>query len=76
MGDLGFDGVITTESELRDVYRMPSDVVFQKVLGHLDQHARTFIEARRARRARTTWSRTPPSFRHPPGRALRNTPVS
>lgn len=40
-----FDGVITTESELREVYRMPGDVVVQKVLGGLDRHAHTFIQA-------------------------------
>jgi PPOX class probable FMN-dependent enzyme len=45
MSGVGFDRVITTESELRDVYRMPGDVVVQKVLGRLDQHARTFIGA-------------------------------
>ena len=45
MSGVGFDRVITTESELRDVYRMPGDVVNQKVLGRLDQHARTFIDA-------------------------------
>jgi PPOX class probable FMN-dependent enzyme len=45
MSGVGFDRVITTESELRDVYRMPGDVVVQKVLGRLDQHARTFIDA-------------------------------
>jgi PPOX class probable FMN-dependent enzyme len=44
MSDLGFDAVITNESELRDLYRMPGNVV-EKVLGHLDQHARAFIEA-------------------------------
>jgi PPOX class probable FMN-dependent enzyme len=40
-----FDQVITTESQLRDIYRMPGDVVVQKVLSRLDGHARTFIEA-------------------------------
>jgi uncharacterized protein len=40
-----FAGVITTEAGLRDVYRMPGDVVVQKVLERLDRHARTFIEA-------------------------------
>jgi PPOX class probable FMN-dependent enzyme len=45
MGNLSFDGVITSQSELRDVYRSPGDVVVQKLLGRLDQHARTFIEA-------------------------------
>ncbi len=44
MSDVGFDAVLTTEAELRDLYRMPGSVV-EKVLGHLDQHARTFIEA-------------------------------
>jgi uncharacterized protein len=45
MSNLLFDGVISSESQLRDVYRMPGDVVAQKVLSRLDQHARTFIEA-------------------------------
>jgi uncharacterized protein len=40
-----FADVITTEAGLRDVYRMPGDVVVQKVLERLDRHARTFIEA-------------------------------
>jgi uncharacterized protein len=44
MSEVRFDAVLRTESELRDIYRMPGDVV-QKVVGHLDQHARTFIEA-------------------------------
>src|SRR5271166_6284472 len=44
MSDVGFDAVLTTETELRDLYRMPGSVV-EKVLGRLDQHARTFIEA-------------------------------
>jgi PPOX class probable FMN-dependent enzyme len=44
MSHVGFDAVLTTEAELRDLYRMPGSVV-EKVLGHLDQHARTFIEA-------------------------------
>ena len=39
-----FDHVITTESQLRDVYRPPGDVVGQKVLDRLDRHARAFIE--------------------------------
>jgi len=39
-----FDPVITTESQLRDVYRPPGDVVGQKVLDRLDRHARAFIE--------------------------------
>jgi len=45
MGRASFDRVVTTESELRDIYRMPGDVVVQKVLGRLDRHARTFIAA-------------------------------
>ena len=44
MSDVRFDAVLTTEAELRDLYRMPGNVV-EKVLGQLDQHARTFIEA-------------------------------
>jgi len=39
-----FDHVITTESQLRAVYRPPGDVVGQKVLDRLDRHARAFIE--------------------------------
>jgi uncharacterized protein len=45
MSGVGFDRVITSESELRDVYRMPGDVVVQKVVSRLDRHARTFIDA-------------------------------
>ena len=44
MSDVGFDAVVTSEAELRDLYRMPGNVV-EKVLGQLDQHARAFIEA-------------------------------
>lgn len=44
MGERGFEDVITTESELRSVYRPPGGTV-EKVLPQLDQHARTFIEA-------------------------------
>ena len=40
-----FDNVVTSESELRDLYRMPTDGVRSKVLGSIDQHARTFIDA-------------------------------
>ncbi len=44
MSDVGFRAVLTTEAELRELYRMPGSVV-EKVLGHLDEHARSFIEA-------------------------------
>jgi hypothetical protein len=40
-----FDNVISSESELRDLYRMPADGTRQKVQGGLDQHARAFIDA-------------------------------
>jgi PPOX class probable FMN-dependent enzyme len=40
-----FARVIDSEAELRDVYRMPAENTKMKVLGALDQHARTFIEA-------------------------------
>jgi len=43
MSRVGFDAVLTTEAELRELYRMPGSVA-EKVLGHLDEHARTFIE--------------------------------
>lgn len=43
MAEHDFDAVITTESELRSVYRLPGATV-EKVLPELDQHARTFIE--------------------------------
>ena len=43
MGEHDFDAVITTESGLRSVYRLPGATV-EKVLPELDQHARTFIE--------------------------------
>jgi PPOX class probable FMN-dependent enzyme len=39
-----FEAVVTTESEVRDLYRMPGSTV-DKVLGSLDDHARTFIAA-------------------------------
>ena len=44
MSTTGFDAVVTTESELRELYRMPGNTV-DKVLGSLDDHARTFIAA-------------------------------
>jgi uncharacterized protein len=44
MSATGFDAVVTTESELRALYRMPGKTV-DKVLGALDDHARTFIDA-------------------------------
>lgn len=40
-----FDNVVASETELRDLYRMPADSTRQKVLGSIDQHARTFIDA-------------------------------
>ncbi len=39
-----FANVIDNETDLRDLYRMPHDGTRQKILGSLDQHARTFIE--------------------------------
>ncbi len=39
-----FDAVVTTEAELRELYRMPGATV-EKVLDALDDHARTFIAA-------------------------------
>jgi PPOX class probable FMN-dependent enzyme len=45
MSDDSFSGVVATETELRELYRKPSNIVTQKVLDHLDQHARAFIEA-------------------------------
>jgi hypothetical protein len=44
MSNADFDAVVTTESELRELYRMPGGTV-DKVLGSLDDHARTFIAA-------------------------------
>ena len=40
----GFDTLITTEQELRELYRLPGGTV-EKVLPDLDQHARAFIDA-------------------------------
>lgn len=40
-----FEPVITTDAELRAIYRPPGDVVCQKVLPRLDPHARAFIGA-------------------------------
>ena len=40
-----FANVIDSEAELRDVYRTPAESTKMKVLGALDQHARTFIDA-------------------------------
>ncbi len=45
MNDVAFDAVLTTESELRHIYRTPSEVVVQKVLDRLDVHACSFIAA-------------------------------
>lgn len=44
MADDGFDAVITTEAELRELYRPPGQTV-EKILPQLDQHARAFIDA-------------------------------
>jgi hypothetical protein len=38
-----FQDVVESETELRELYRMPSPVTASKVLNQLDQHARTFI---------------------------------
>jgi len=40
-----FEPVITTDAELRAVYRPPGEVVCQKVQPRLDGHARAFIAA-------------------------------
>ncbi|MEP7201006.1 MAG: MSMEG_1061 family FMN-dependent PPOX-type flavoprotein [Ilumatobacteraceae bacterium] len=40
-----FSNVISGESEMREIYRMPAATTKMKVLPHLDQHARTFINA-------------------------------
>jgi PPOX class probable FMN-dependent enzyme len=39
-----FENVVSSEAELRDLYRMPADNTRQKVLGRLDQHARAYID--------------------------------
>ena len=44
MASAGFDAVITSEQELRELYRLPGATV-EKVLPELDQHARSFIDA-------------------------------
>ena len=44
MATRGFGSVVSTESELRDIYRMPGSAT-EKVLDHLDHYARTFIAA-------------------------------
>jgi len=44
MSTSGFESVVATESELRDLYRSPGGIG-DKVLGALDDHARTFIAA-------------------------------
>lgn len=44
MAEPDFDAVITSEAELRSLYRPPGGTV-DKVLPALDQHARTFIDA-------------------------------
>jgi PPOX class probable FMN-dependent enzyme len=40
-----FRDVVGSEAALRQLYRQPGDLVRQKVLGRLDDHARTFIAA-------------------------------
>ena len=44
MVDHDFDAVITTESELRSLYRMPGSTV-DKIQTEIDDHARTFMTA-------------------------------
>ena len=44
MVEMDFGAVITSEQELRELYRQPGGTV-EKVLPSLDQHARTFIES-------------------------------
>jgi PPOX class probable FMN-dependent enzyme len=39
-----FADVVASESELREMYRMPADGTRQKVLASLDHHARAFID--------------------------------
>lgn len=41
----GFDAVVTTDSELRELYRMPLETTVKKKLTALDKHARSYIEA-------------------------------
>ena len=41
--NVGFSAVIANETDLREVYRRPSPVAASKVLGDLEQHARSFI---------------------------------
>ncbi|MEY2582252.1 MAG: uncharacterized protein QOE09_2101 [Ilumatobacteraceae bacterium] len=43
--DQPFKDVIASESQLRDVYRLPGGNTKLKILDALDQHARTFISA-------------------------------
>jgi hypothetical protein len=40
MGDDRFESVVADETELREIYRMPSDLVARKVLGRLDHALR------------------------------------
>ncbi len=40
-----FKGVVTTETDLRALYRMPGDQTVRKKLTALDVHARAFIES-------------------------------
>ncbi len=39
-----FREIVASDTELRELYRHPSSMVKAKVLGELDNHARTFIE--------------------------------
>ncbi len=39
-----FTNVVTSEADLRTIYRSPVEVVQQKVLARLDSHARDFID--------------------------------
>lgn len=45
MSSHDFHQVIATERQLRELYRTPTDLVAQKVVGRLDEHARTVIDA-------------------------------
>ncbi len=45
MSEPSFSDVVTTENQLRELYRMPSALVAQKQRPALDQHDRTWIEA-------------------------------
>jgi PPOX class probable FMN-dependent enzyme len=39
----GFDDTLTTQQDLREVYRTPSELSLRKEVDHLDEHCRAFI---------------------------------